>query len=135
MCVTLTTNVTIGQIHKGSISHNELHMVYNVCANFHAFVRKCTIQSFSMNMLRTLLNNSIEMGSMFEWSTNIHWMSLCIFFFCSLQITILLLSSPREKMSLMKALKCLIQISLLSLWLDWSLYSIKVDARNFEKFD
>ena len=46
MHVTLARKVTRGQIHDGSVSQNELHMVYKVCAKFHAFIKKYTIQSF-----------------------------------------------------------------------------------------
>ena len=49
--VTLARKVTICQIHDDSISQNEFHMVYNVCTKIHAFIKKCTIQSLSLNLL------------------------------------------------------------------------------------
>ena len=55
MHVTLVRKVTKGQINNGSISQNEFHMVNNVCAKFHPFIKKCTIQSFSMSIYAALL--------------------------------------------------------------------------------
>ena len=46
MYVTLAIKVTKGHIHDGSISQNELHMVYNVCVQFHVFIENAQFSHF-----------------------------------------------------------------------------------------
>ena len=46
MHVKLAQKVTKGQIHDGSISQNNFHDVYKICAKFHAFIIKRTIDSY-----------------------------------------------------------------------------------------
>ena len=46
MHVKLAQKVTKGQIHDGSISQNNCHDLYKICAKFYAFITKCTIDSY-----------------------------------------------------------------------------------------